>query len=160
MNTGELDPRAQAAWRHYLLAYNRITRAMESEMAERAGLTLSQYDVLLRLSESTGGRMRMSDLAEAVVYSTGGLTRLLGRMHDSGLVRRAPSDEDRRVIYAELTGHGRARLLAASEVHLEGVTRHFAQHLRPEEAAPVAAFLGRLNGADHIGGHAWATETP
>ncbi|MFI5755538.1 MarR family winged helix-turn-helix transcriptional regulator [Streptomyces sp. NPDC051569] len=143
------DPRALAAWRHYLLSYNQITRAMEAEMAERAGIGLSQYDVLLRLAETVHGRMRMSDLAEAVVYSTGGLTRLLGRMHTAGLVRRAPSEEDRRVIYAELTERGRERLAAASEVHLEGIERHFARFLRPGEAAPVAAFLARLHHADH-----------
>jgi DNA-binding MarR family transcriptional regulator len=141
------DRRRLAAWTNFVLSYNQITKVLEREMVEQAGLTLSQYDVLLRLSETAGGRMRMSELAEAIVYSTGGLTRLFERMCRSGLTRRESSAEDRRVVYAALTDEGRARLRAASKVHLDGVTRHFTRYLGEEELDGVGAFLARLTGS-------------
>lgn len=140
-----MDGHRLAAWTDFVLSYNRIARELEREMVERAGLTLSQYDVLLRLSETPGGRMRMSELADAIVYSTGGLTRLFERMCRSGLTRRENSAEDRRVVHAVLTDEGLARLRAASSVHLDGVRRHFARHLADDEVDAVAAFLARLS---------------
>jgi DNA-binding MarR family transcriptional regulator len=130
-----------------VLSYTQIMRVLEREMAEQVGITLSQYDVLLRLSESDGGQMRMSDLAEAIVYSTGGLTRLLERMYAADLVRREPSADDRRVVYAALTDEGLRRLRAASEVHLDGVRRHFAKYLPDDELDAVDSFLARLHTA-------------
>jgi DNA-binding MarR family transcriptional regulator len=100
--------------------------------------------VLLRLSVTAEGRMRMSELADAIVYSTGGLTRLFERLCRSGLTRRENSTQDRRVVYAALTDEGRARLRAASRVHLDGVNRHFARYLDDDELTGVGAFLTRL----------------
>src|SRR5712664_1184703 len=94
------------AWTDFVLSYNRLMGVLEEEMQAQAGITLSQYDVLLRLGETGEGRMKMSELADAIVYSTGGLTRLFERMHKAGLVRREPSDVDRRVIYAAATDEG------------------------------------------------------
>jgi DNA-binding MarR family transcriptional regulator len=144
MGTTRLDSDRLRTWTHFVLSYNQIMRVLEREMAEQAGITLSQYDVLLRLSETDGGQMRMSDLAEAIVYSTGGLTRLLERMYAAGLVRREPSADDRRVVYAALTDEGMRRLRAASEVHLDGVRRHFAKYLPDDELDAVDSFLTRL----------------
>jgi DNA-binding MarR family transcriptional regulator len=133
------------AWTDFVLSYNRLMAVLEREMQEGAGITLSQYDVLLRLAEAPGRRLKMSDLADAVLYSTGGLTRLFERMRQAGLVRREPSREDRRVIYAVATDDGMERLRAASAVHLDGVREHFAAFLTDDEAGAVSAFLGRLH---------------
>jgi DNA-binding MarR family transcriptional regulator len=133
------------AWTDFVLSYNKLMAVLERDMQEGAGITLSQYDVLLRLAQAPGGRLKMSDLADAVLYSTGGLTRLFERMRRDGLVRREPSHEDRRVIYAEATADGMARLRTASAVHLDGVRAHFAALLADEEAGAVAAFLSRLH---------------
>jgi DNA-binding MarR family transcriptional regulator len=139
------DRQRLEAWTDFVLSYNRIMPVLEREMEAGTGITLSQYDVLLRLAETVEGRMKMSDLAEAIVYSSGGLTRLFERMCRAGLVRREPSDDDRRVIYAALTDHGRESLQAASAVHLDGVRRHFSVHLADDEIGPVATFLDRLH---------------
>jgi DNA-binding MarR family transcriptional regulator len=143
--TQRLDPLRLCAWTHFVLSYNEITRTLEREMVDQVDMTLSQYDVLLRLSEVPEGRMKMSELAEAIVYSTGGLTRLFERMRQAGLVDRERTDDDRRVVLAVLTQHGRDRLLAASRVHMDGVARHFATVLPDDEAPVVAAFLTRLH---------------
>jgi DNA-binding MarR family transcriptional regulator len=140
---GDEDVRLRA-WTDFVLSYNRLMAVLEREMQDATGSTLSQYDVLLRLAEAPGGRLKMSELAQAILYSTGGLTRLIERMRQAGLVRREPSEHDRRVIYAVLTDDGMERLRAASAVHLAGVRRHFAAQLPDEEAGAVAAFLGRL----------------
>jgi DNA-binding MarR family transcriptional regulator len=132
------------AWTDFVLSYNGLMAVLEREMQGGTGITLSQYDVLLRLAEAQGGRLKMSELARAIVYSTGGLTRLFERMRRAGLVRREPSEHDRRVIYAVLTDGGMERLRAASAVHLAGVRRHFAAQLADDEADVVAGFLGRL----------------
>jgi DNA-binding MarR family transcriptional regulator len=133
------------AWTDFVLSYNRLMAVLEREMQEGAGITLSQYDVLLRLAEAPGRRLKMSDLADAVLYSTGGLTRLFERMRRAGLVRREPSREDRRVIYAVAADDGMERLRAASAVHLDGVREHFAAFLPDNEAVAVSAFLSRLH---------------
>ena len=133
------------AWTNFVLSYNKLMAVLEREMRDETGITLPQYDVLLRLAEAPGGRLKMRDLAQAIVYSTGGLTRLFERMRQAGLVRREPSEHDRRVIYAVLTDDGLERLRAASAVHLAGVRRHFAAQLPDDEADVVAAFLRRLH---------------
>jgi DNA-binding MarR family transcriptional regulator len=142
-----LDRRRRDAWTHFVLSYNEIMRVLEQEMTAGADLTLSQYDVLLRLSEAPEGRMKMSELADAIVYSTGGLTRLVERMCRAGLVARDQSTEDRRVVYAVMTDEGRRRLRVASKMHMDGVERHFARHLADDEVDAVDGFLARLHEA-------------
>src|ERR1700751_1089707 len=93
------------AWTDFVLSYNRLMAVLEREMQEGAGITLSQYDVLLRLAEAPGRRLKTSDLADAVLYSTGGLTRLFERMRQAGFVRRGGGAEGPRVFYARV-GHG------------------------------------------------------
>jgi DNA-binding MarR family transcriptional regulator len=147
--TGREDRRLRA-WTDFVLSYNRLMGVLEGEMQTQVGITLSQYDVLLRLAETAEGRMKMSELADAIVYSTGGLTRLFERMRQSGLVRREPSAVDRRVIYGALTEQGMERLRTASAVHLDGVHRHFSAYLADDEVDTVTAFLGRLMAAEDI----------
>jgi DNA-binding MarR family transcriptional regulator len=141
------DEQRLAAWRDLLLAHDRIMRELERDLTARTEINLAQYDVLLRLSEAPRHRMRMRDLADAVLYSTGGFTRLFERMHGAGLVSREPSAEDRRVVFAGLTAHGRRTLRAASQVHLDGIKRQFADLLDDDELEAVTSFLARLRAA-------------
>jgi DNA-binding MarR family transcriptional regulator len=115
------------AWTDSVLSYNRLMAVLEREMQDGTGITLSQYDVLLRLAEAPGGRLKMTELAQAIVYSTG-TDQAFRTDAAGGLVRREPSEHDRRVIHAVLTDDGMERLRAASAVHLAGVRRHFAAH--------------------------------
>jgi DNA-binding MarR family transcriptional regulator len=147
MATNGNDRRRLEVWTDFVLAYNQLIRLLESEMEGSVGISLSQYDVLLRLSEAPGRRMRMTDLADAILYTTGGLTRLFERMVSAGIVRRVPSDEDRRVVYAEMTDEGSAVLRAASKAHVDGVRRHFGAHLSDEDVVRVGSFLARLEHA-------------
>jgi DNA-binding MarR family transcriptional regulator len=140
------DPERLAAWRDFLQGHSRLMAELERELRDETGLSLAQYDVLLRLSEAPEQQMRMRELSAAVLYTTGGVTRLIDRMVAAGLVAREPSRTDRRSVLATLTPAGRELLTRAGRLHLAGIQRHFAAFLPDDELAPVARFLARLAG--------------
>lgn len=133
-----------SAWRGFLEAHRRVTDVLEAELREREDLPLAWYDVLVQLSESPTRSLRMQELADAVLLSKSGLTRLVDRMQDASLVERAPCDDDGRGIMAVLTDAGQARLREAAATHVTGVREHFADVLRPGEAAILAQALSRI----------------
>src|SRR4051794_35328857 len=111
-------------------------------------LPLRWYDVLIRLEEGDG--VRMNELADRILFSKSGLTRMVDRMEEEGLVRRERPPEDRRVIRVFLTDRGRERMRAAREVHHRGIQRHFLDHLGEEDLDGLAAALAKLQ--DHLQG--------
>lgn len=139
-----IDSARLAAWTDFLNAHTRVMRLLERDLRESHGLTLAEYDVLHRLQSAPGHRMRMSEMAQALLYTTGGLTRLIDRMARNGTVAREVSPQDRRVVHAVLTPHGLATLTKAAGVHLRGLQRYFGVLLAEEELGPVSAFLSRL----------------
>lgn len=141
---GGLTGLEMSAWRGFLEAHRRVTDVLETELREREDLPLAWYDVLVQLSESPTRSLRMQELADAVLLSKSGLTRLIDRMQDAGLVERAPCTDDGRGIMAVLTDAGLARLRVASATHVTGVREHFADVLRPGEAAILAQALTRI----------------
>ena len=133
-----------AAWRAFLTAHARVTALLEADLVRERGLPLSWYDVLLQLREANGQHLRMTELAEAVLLSKSGLTRLVDRMCIEGLVERSPDAEDRRGRWVQLTTKGRTRLREAAPVHLRGITEYFTGHLTADEAGALAATLERI----------------
>jgi len=131
------------AWRALLRAHAALVDVLEQELAADRRLPLSFYEVLVNLSEA-GGRLRMSDLAGRVLLSRSGLTRLIDRMIDAGLVARETCPRDRRGLYATMTPTGRAELKRSWPVHVRGVVEHFAGHLEPGEATTIADGLDRI----------------
>src|SRR5919205_752780 len=123
------DPAQLSAWRLLLEAHATTTELLEHELVVERGLPLSRYDVLLNLAESPDGRLRMQELSASVLLSKSGLSRVVDRMEESGLVRRERSEDDRRGWFAVLTDHGRSTLRRAAPVHLRGIQEHFARHL-------------------------------
>jgi DNA-binding MarR family transcriptional regulator len=142
--TPQLPPEKMAAWRAFLEAHARITDVLARELREVESLPLAWYDVLVQLQEAPGHRLRMQELAEAVLLSKSGLTRLVDRMEREGLVRRSACPDDRRGILAELTDNGLATLRRTSTTHLQGIDAHFASHLTGAEATELAIILRRL----------------
>jgi len=111
------------------------------------GLTINAYEALLHLSRAEEGRMRPVDLAEELVLTASGVTRLLDGLEEVGLIERATCASDRRVSYAVLTDTGRAKLEEASESHVAAVCALFEQRFTEEELDQLADLLGRLPGA-------------
>lgn len=132
------------AWRAYLRAHATITRALEAELEAEQKLSLAAYDVLVQLAESPLRRLRMTELAEAVLLSRSGVTRLVDRLEKVGLVTRGPVETDGRGVAAELTEAGLSRLRIASRTHLAGVARHFAARLDPDDLAELERISRRL----------------
>jgi DNA-binding MarR family transcriptional regulator len=145
------DDSRLAAWRSLLEAHAALTELLERELVAERGLPLSRYEVLLRLVEAPGGRLRMQELASSVLLSKSGLSRLVDRMEAAGLVRRERCPSDRRGAFAVLTDQGRSALRRAAPVHLRGIQEHFARHLADGEARTLAAALGRVSAAARAG---------
>jgi DNA-binding MarR family transcriptional regulator len=138
------DPAHLAAWRLLLEAHAQVTELLERELVAERDLPLSRYDVLLNLAEAPGGRLRMQELSASVLLSKSGLSRLVDRMVEAGLVRRERCEADRRGWFAVLTDQGRSALRRAAPVHLRGIQEHFARHLAPDEVEVLAAALSRV----------------
>jgi DNA-binding MarR family transcriptional regulator len=134
----------RGAWSGFLRAHSRIVKALDRELAAAHDLPLSEYDVLVQLALTDEGRLRMSDLAEAIVLSPSGLTRLVDRLAHRGLLRRERCDADSRVVYAAITEAGFGKLLEATPTHLDGIRRLFWAHLTDEQAENLAAIIGCL----------------
>lgn len=107
-------------------------------------MALTDYDVLVQLATAEGGHLRMSELADRVVISRSGVTRLVDRLVADGLVERVVCDTDRRGQWASLTDAGRARLAAATPGHLRGVAQHFLDRLSASDLANLARMLAPL----------------
>lgn len=131
-------------WRAFLRAHAGVIRELERELATTAKLPLSWYDVLLHLAEAPGRRLRMADLADRVLLSRSGLTRLVDRLQGEGLVRREPSPEDARGTFTVLTPDGYERLRQAAPVHLDGVQRHWLSSFSDAELELLGVLLNRL----------------
>ncbi|HYT24886.1 MAG TPA: MarR family transcriptional regulator [Actinomycetota bacterium] len=139
-----------AAWRALLEAHAAVTELLAGELEEERALPLGWYEVLLQLADAPGGRLRMQELAQSVLLSKSGLTRLIDRMERAGLVRRQRCPSDRRGSFAVLTQAGRTVFRRAAPVHLRGIEEHFARHLAPAEAEVLRTVLGRVREAARV----------
>lgn len=143
---GRHSPSAEeiAVWRAFLRAHARLIRTLEAELEQAADLPIASYDVLVQLAEAPDHRLRMTDLADRVLLSRSGLTRMIDRLEREELVRREPVPDDARGMYAVLTRAGVDRLRSASHVHLPGIGAHFVQRFNRSELDRLGQLLGRL----------------
>jgi DNA-binding MarR family transcriptional regulator len=132
------------AWRTFLHAHARVTRRLDEELQAAHGLSLAEYDALLQIAHAPGRRIRMNVLAERVILSRSGITRLVDRLEAAGSVERSACASDARGQEAVLTAPGLARLRAAATTHLDGVRRYFLDRLDEAELAGIEQSLGRV----------------
>ena len=111
------DDRLITTFGRLVEAQSSLGRQLGRELEQRCGLTHTEFEVMLRISRADGGQLSMSSLAQQVALSTGGITRLLDRMIEAGLVQRVPCPTDRRVAFAALTASGQTMLNEALQVH-------------------------------------------
>src|SRR5580692_5023402 len=138
-----LTPDEELAWRALARAVLIIPRVLDGELLRAQGLSLTEYTVLMNLSEQPGRSMRMSVLANAVLISVSGLTRVVERLTRQGLVERVKADTDGRGQLAVLTPAGLARLEKAYPTLLAGVREHVMDHLADLD---LAAFTQAMSG--------------
>lgn len=118
------DPRL-APWRAFLLAHARVSRRLDEELRAEHDVSLAEYETLLTIAQAPGRRIRMGQLAEEILLSKSGVTRLIDRLVGDGLAERSVCLADGRGAEAVLTERGLSRLRAASETHLRGINEHF-----------------------------------
>jgi DNA-binding MarR family transcriptional regulator len=123
----------------------RLERRLGLALEAACDLPLAWYEVLLQLHRAPEGRLKMSQVADAIVHSSGGTTRLVDRMEEAGLAERQVCRSDRRAVFVAITAEGEARLTAALAVHLDYVERDLAARLDGAERATLAALLVKLN---------------
>jgi DNA-binding MarR family transcriptional regulator len=137
------DPRLET-WRSFLVAHAQVRRQLERELQAEQSLGLGEYEVLLLLARADDRQLRMSDLADRLVLSRSGVTRLVDRLAAEALVERASCDTDRRGSWATLTDAGYRRLRRAAPTHLRGVGEHFLDRIPPAELDALQRTLDRV----------------
>jgi DNA-binding MarR family transcriptional regulator len=139
LTAGELG-----AWRGLLRAHACLAKRLDAELEQAHHLPMTSYEVLNHLNESSGGRMRMCDLAAQAQLSRSGLTRLVDRLERDGLLERCSCDHDARGSYACLTTAGRERLQDARVTHVAVVREQFFAHFGEAELNMLAAMWQRI----------------
>jgi DNA-binding MarR family transcriptional regulator len=122
------SPERLRAWRLYLESSLALIDVLDAELVRDAGIPQRWYDILVHTEETADG-LRMNELAERILYSKSGLTRVVDRMEEAGLVRRVRQDNDRRSILVVLTDEGRTKLAQARRYHRHGIEQHFSCYL-------------------------------
>jgi DNA-binding MarR family transcriptional regulator len=138
-----LSPRELAAWRGLLETHSRLIGRLDAELEREHGLPLTAYEVLMYLGDA-GGKLRMGELADRLLLSRSGITRLVDRLERQGLVERRRCSDDGRGLNAVLTDAGRHKLEACRPAHLSGVREHFLGRLEPGELDSLARVWERL----------------
>jgi DNA-binding MarR family transcriptional regulator len=139
-----LNEEELAAWRGMLRAHAELTKELDAELAREHDLPLSSYEVLLYLADAPDGRMRMAELADSVLLSRSGLTRLVDRLEREGLLKRERCESDARGYFAEITTKGRRLFDAARRTHLDGVRARFLSRFSRDELLAMGALWQKL----------------
>jgi len=134
------------AWQALLHTHHQVTNTLDAELRSEHGITLGDYDVLVRLARAEDRRLRMAELAQRVMISPSGLTRVVDGLVKDGLVERRRDDSDARVVQAELTEKGLERVRKAAQTHLRGIRQHFTARLSAAQLRSVAAALQVITG--------------
>ncbi|GDX31880.1 transcriptional regulator [Actinomycetes bacterium] len=137
----------QQSWRSFITAWTLLNHQLNLDLQSQHGLTIADYEILVRLSETPGRRMRMSELAELTLASRSRLSHQVGRMEAAGLVNRAECTEDRRGSFATLTEAGWQALVAAAPVHVAGVRTHLVDVLTKSEFKALGAACQKVASA-------------
>ena len=134
----------QGAWGGLLGMYGRLVRRIEADLQEHSRISHVEFEVLLRLSWAEGYRLRIQDLAEQSVLTRSGVSRMVGRLEQAGLVTREHATEDRRGAYAVLTKAGLDHFRRALQAHIVFVRHNFLEFFSNEELAQMAEFWRRV----------------
>jgi DNA-binding MarR family transcriptional regulator len=135
--------RGEPAWRALLQAHATLMRQLDTDLRQKSGLRLADFDVLAQLADA-GGQLRMTELAARVLLSRSGLTRRVARLVDEGLVSRANASEDGRGVVVTLTEAGISRLAETAPAHLRGVSTLFVERLNDQELTVLETALGKV----------------
>jgi DNA-binding MarR family transcriptional regulator len=137
-------PERLRCWRLFFESSLALGDVLDTELERAVGIPQRWYDVLVHLEESPGG-IRMNELAERILYSKSGFTRVVDRMEEAGLVERVHPPEDRRSILVVLTAKGTGTMEEARRYHRDGIERHFSAHLSDADVTSLTRALEKLS---------------
>jgi DNA-binding MarR family transcriptional regulator len=140
----ELSRQELGAWRGLLRVHSALVKAFDAELLAEYDLPLTSYEVLINLQAAPGRRRRMAELADGVLLSRSGMTRLVDRLEREGLLERDACVSDGRGTFAVLTDKGEELLSRARRTHLDGVRDRFLQHFSEDELELLARFWNRV----------------
>jgi len=149
--TSQASSSALDAWSGLLRAHAAVTRALSAGLLAEHGLSINDYEALLHLSHADEHGMKRVDLAEKLVLTPSGVTRLLDGLERDGWVCKGQCDSDARVTYAVLTDEGRERLESAGRTHVGQIREIFEGLYSGDELEQLVDLLGRLPGATGLG---------
>lgn len=146
--TAWLTEPQQRAWRALLLGHTLLQDRLDADLRQMHDISLTEYEILVRLSEREGRCMRMAHLADALAHSRSRVTHTIDRLEKAGHVARSASPDDGRGVVATLTDQGMALLEAAAHVHVQGVRDHLVDLVSEEDFAAVGRVFNTV--ADHL----------
>jgi DNA-binding MarR family transcriptional regulator len=138
------SPERLRAWRLYFESALALHDVLDAELERDAGIPLRWYDALVHLEETPEG-LRMNELAERILYSKSGFTRVVDRMEEAGLVERVRPESDRRSILVVLTDQGRNTMEQARRYHRHAIDQHFSCHLSDIDIKALTRALEKLS---------------
>ncbi len=140
-----LDTEQQKSWRAYIMGTELLQHQLDRELREEHQISFSEYEILVRLSETERGRMRMALLAEAMSHSRSRVTHTVARMEKADLVIRQASEADGRGVEAVMTEAGRAKLVEAAPTHVRGVRTHLVDIASPADFAAIGRIFNEVS---------------
>jgi DNA-binding MarR family transcriptional regulator len=138
------SPERLGAWRLYFESALALIDVLDAELERDAGMPLRWYDALVHLEETPDG-LRMNELAERILYSKSGFTRVVDRLEEAGLVQRVRPDNDRRSILVVLTDEGRTAMERGRRHHRHAIEEHFSRHLSDTDIKTLTRALEKLS---------------
>jgi DNA-binding MarR family transcriptional regulator len=140
-----LDREQQASWRAYIMGTELLQHQLDRELREEHEISFSEYEILVRLSEAEGGRMRMALLADAMSHSRSRVTHTIARMEKADLVVRHAAESDRRGVEAVMTDQGRQKLVEAAPTHVRGVRKHLVDLASRDDFAALGRIFNEVS---------------
>lgn len=140
-----LDADQQAVWRAYLVGSTLLSDTLDRELRATHGISLGEYEILVRLSEAPDRTLRMAKIAESMSHSRSRVTHTVSRMEKAGLIRREAAAHDKRGVDAIMTEQGWDLLRAAAHTHVTGVREHFVDLADPADFAALGRVMNAVS---------------
>lgn len=144
MDANWLNPEEQLLWRSYLDATRMLLQNLDRQLVTDSGISFTDYEILVLLSEADGHRMRMRDLADASTTTRSGMTRAITRMEQADWVRRVECESDKRGAWAELTEGGATKLAEAGPGHVDAVRAYMFDAFEGDDVARLGQAFDRM----------------
>ncbi|MDO9380701.1 MAG: MarR family transcriptional regulator [Nocardioidaceae bacterium] len=139
-----LDRGQQQAWRSFMGGSTVLMDRLDRDLRHEHDLSMAEYEILVRLSESPERSLRMAELAAMVSHSRSRVTHTIARLERVGIVHRQPCKDDGRGVEAVLTDHGFSVLEKAAHTHVQGVRAYLVDRAAPEDLAAIGRVMERI----------------